>query len=106
MARRVLERRAAGAAADRLRFLAGDTAQARAGAVALRNLGGLIGLFWTAPAATDEAWPAEVLEMVARREAARKAKNWKESDEMRDALKARGLVVEDSAQGPRLKRID
>ena len=42
--------------------------------------------------------------MVERREAARKAKNWKESDEIRDALKAQGLVVEDSAQGPRLKR--
>ncbi len=84
----------------------GDAAQARAGGAALRRLGGLIGLFWTAPAAADEAWPAEVLELVARREAARKAKNWKESDEMRDALKARGLAVEDSAQGPRIKRID
>jgi cysteinyl-tRNA synthetase len=84
---------------------AGDADQARAGARALRRLGGLIGLFWVAPAAAGEEWPAELLELVERREAARKAKNWKESDEIRDALKAKGLVIEDSAQGPRLKRL-
>ncbi len=84
---------------------AGDTDQARAGARALRRLGGLIGLFWVAPAAAGEEWPPELLELVERREAARKAKNWKESDEIRDALKAKGLVIEDSAQGPRLKRL-
>ena len=38
---------------------AGDADQARAGARALRRLGGLIGLFWTAPAAADDEWPAE-----------------------------------------------
>ena len=85
---------------------AGDAGQARAGARELRRLGGLIGLFWTPPAAAADEWPAEVLDLVARREAARKAKNFKESDEIRDALRARGLVVEDSAQGPRLKRVE
>jgi cysteinyl-tRNA synthetase len=85
---------------------AGDAVQARAGAHALRRLGGLIGLFWTAPAATGEDWPAEVLALVERREAARKARNFKEADLLRDELKARGLVVEDSAQGPRVKRLE
>jgi cysteinyl-tRNA synthetase len=85
---------------------AGDAAQAREGALALRRLGGLIGLFWTAPAAADDAWPAEVLALVERREAARKARNFKEADLLRDELKARGLVVEDGAQGPRVKRIE
>jgi cysteinyl-tRNA synthetase len=85
---------------------AGDADQARAGAQALRRLGGLIGLFWTAPAAADDDWPADVLALVARREAARKSRNFKEADELRDELKARGLVVEDGAQGPRVKRIE
>ncbi len=84
---------------------AGDAAQARAGALALRRLGGLIGLFWTAPAAAEEAWPADVLALVERREAARQARNFSEADALRDELKARGLVVEDGAQGPRVKRL-
>ena len=85
---------------------AGDADQARAGAQALRRLGGLIGLFWTAPAAAESAWPADVLDLVARRETARKERNFKLSDELRDELKARGLVVEDGVQGPRIKRIE
>ena len=85
---------------------AGDAAAAKVGAQALRRLGGLIGLFWTAPAAAASAWPAEVEALVAAREGARKARNFKQSDEIRDQLKALGVVVEDSAQGPRIKRID
>jgi cysteinyl-tRNA synthetase len=85
---------------------AGDAREARTGAQALRRLGGLIGLFWTAPRAEESAWPAEVEELVARREAARKSRNFKESDEIRDRLKALGVAVEDSAAGPRIKRLD
>ena len=84
---------------------AGDLAAAEAGARAIRRLGGLIGLFWSAPAEKDEAWPAEVLALVERREAARKSRNFKEADQLRDELKALGLVVEDGAQGPRIKRL-
>ena len=82
---------------------AGDAEPARAGGQALRRLGGLIGLFWTAPSSAEPEWPAEVLDLVARREAARKARNFKESDELRDKLKTLGVVVEDGAQGPRIK---
>ena len=82
---------------------AGDAEPARAGAQALRRLGGLIGLFWMAPSSAEPEWPAEVLDLVARREAARKARNFKESDELREKLKALGVVVEDGAQGPRIK---
>jgi cysteinyl-tRNA synthetase len=85
---------------------AGDADQARAGARALRRLGGLIGLFWAAPAAVDDDWPADVVALMAQREDARKARNFKEADALRDELKARGLVVEDSSQGPRLKRLE
>jgi cysteinyl-tRNA synthetase len=85
---------------------AGDAAPARAGAQALRRLGGLLGLFWTAPSGAAAEWPAEVEALVAARETARKSRNFKASDEIRDQLKALGVVVEDSAQGPRIKRLD
>ncbi len=84
---------------------AGDAEQARAGAQALRRFGAWLGLFWTAPKSEADSWPAEVLDLVARREAARKSRNFKEADELRDALKAHGVVVEDSAGGPRIKRL-
>jgi cysteinyl-tRNA synthetase len=81
----------------------GDAAQAKAGAQALRKLGSWIGLFWTQAASAETEWPAEVLDLVARREAARKGRNFKEADELRDRRKDLGVVVEDGAQGPRIK---
>ena len=73
-----------------------------AAARALFELGQILGLFWKAPAA--ETWEPEVLALVEAREQARKARDWKRADEIRGDLMARGLVVEDSAQGPKLKR--
>ena len=48
---------------------------------------------------------AEVQALVEERQAARKSKNFKRSDEIRDQLKAQGWGIEDTAQGPRAKRI-
>jgi cysteinyl-tRNA synthetase len=48
--------------------------------------------------------PAEVLALVEERQAARKVKNFKRSDEIRDQLKAQGWVIEDTPQGARAKR--
>lgn len=39
------------------------------------------------------------------RQAARKAKDFKRSDEIRDELKTKGWVVEDSPKGPKLKKL-
>lgn len=50
--------------------------------------------------------PPEVLEMAEKRCAARAAKDWATADAMRDQLKELGWVVEDSADGFRVKRID
>ena len=47
---------------------------------------------------------AEIEALVEERLAARKAKNWARADEIRDALKERGIVLEDSAAGTRWKR--
>ena len=47
---------------------------------------------------------ADIDELVAERSAARKAKNFKRSDEIRDTLAAKGIIIEDTPQGPRWKR--
>jgi cysteinyl-tRNA synthetase len=49
----------------------------------------------------EETIPKDVAELIAKRETARKAKDWKIADEIRQQLKARGIVVEDTAQGVR-----
>jgi len=80
----------------------GGGADAVQGARALYRLGGILGLFWKPPA--GEEWPAEVLELVEARAAARKAKDWKLSDALRDRLAGLGAIVEDGPQGQKLKR--
>jgi cysteinyl-tRNA synthetase len=55
-------------------------------------------------AAEAEA-PAEIVALLEARQAARKAKDFKRSDEIRDELKAKGWVVEDSPKGPKLKKL-
>ncbi len=80
----------------------GAGAEARAAAVALLRLGQVLGLFWKAPAA--EEWPAEVRELAGAREAARKARNWAESDRLRDRLRDLGVLVEDTGAGQKLRR--
>ena len=42
---------------------------------------------------------AEINELIAQRLAARKAKNWKESDRIRDELKMLGIILEDRPDG-------
>jgi len=54
--------------------------------------------------ATDEV-PAELLALLEERQAARKAKDFKRSDAIRDELKAKGWVIEDTPKGPRLKKL-
>jgi cysteinyl-tRNA synthetase len=47
--------------------------------------------------------PAEIQQLVEERQAARKAKNFKRSDEIRDQLSKLGWVIEDTPKGPRAK---
>jgi cysteinyl-tRNA synthetase len=49
----------------------------------------------------EEALPTDVDVLVQKREQARKARNWKEADEIRAQLKAMGIVLEDTSQGVR-----
>ena len=49
--------------------------------------------------------PAEIAALLEARQAARKAKDFKKSDAIRDELKAKGWAIEDTPKGPKLKRI-
>lgn len=48
--------------------------------------------------------PKEIKELAQQREAARKAKDWKKADEIRVEIKKLGWIVEDTTEGPRLKK--
>ena len=93
---------------------AGDGTLAAALAAELRALGGILGILtqppetWlsthsdltaTSELAGDRPEPAAIDALVAARTAARQARNWAESDRIRDELAGHGVVLEDSAVG-------
>ena len=75
--------------------------QAAAGLAAWQKMVSVLGL---APVQAGGA-PQEILALLEQREAARKARDFKRSDALRDELKSKGWVIEDTAKGARLKRI-
>ncbi len=48
--------------------------------------------------------PSDIQAMVDERALARKEKNWKRSDELRDAIKAAGYILEDTPQGQKVRQ--
>ena len=52
---------------------------------------------------TDTSLESEIEELIAQREEARKAKNWAVADGIRDQLRERGIILEDTPQGVRWK---
>ncbi len=84
---------------------AGDSAKATALASELRALGAALGLLqspseaWFRAGAAGGLSDAEIDERIAARLAARKAKNWAESDRIRDELAAAGVILEDKPGG-------
>ncbi len=73
-----------------------------AGYALFSELTGVLGLLINDKA--DE-FPAEATALLNERLAARKAKDFSRADEIRDALKDMGFTVEDTANGPKLKKI-
>ena len=69
----------------------------------LRELGTIVGLFWSASAPPDEA-PEAVQSLVKQRDEARLQKMWKRADELRDQILALGYVLEDAKGGTRARR--
>jgi cysteinyl-tRNA synthetase len=49
--------------------------------------------------------PAEIVVLLEARQAARKAKDFKKSDAIRDELKTKGWAIEDTPKGPKLKKL-
>ena len=73
-----------------------------AGQALFSELTGVLGILTHAKA---EDFPAEALALLEERQVVRKAKNFARADEIRDALKEMGFTVEDTATGPKLKKL-
>ncbi len=66
----------------------------------LDELTGVLGLLREGD--EDEGFDEEIHSLVDERQAARKSKDFKRADEIRDILKARGITLEDTPQGIRI----
>jgi len=82
----------------------------RASAAKIRELAGIFGLLKEDPAlylrqrqekllASLAIEPAEIEELIARRETARRSKDWAEADRLRDQLLARHILIKDGPAG-------
>ena len=71
-------------------------------AAAFDEITGVLGLLYNRK--KDEV-PAEVTELVEKRAAAKKAKDWATADAIRAQLTELGWAVKDTAQGPQLSKL-
>ena len=87
---------------DTNRKLAADELLATAAATELANwehINSVLGI-----ESIKEEAPAEIVALAEERQAARKAKDFARSDQIRDELAAQGWVIEDTPKGPRVKQ--
>jgi cysteinyl-tRNA synthetase len=89
---------------DLNRRLADGSLDANSAAAALATWNRLDSIFGIGAPAEIEA-PPEIVALLEARQAARKARDFKRADEIRDELKAKGWLIEDTPKGARLKKI-
>lgn len=53
----------------------------------------------------EQSFEQEIKKLIEDREKARKEKNWEKSDKIRDELKRKGVILEDTTEGVRWKKI-
>jgi len=89
----------------------GNEAQAASQGALLRKLSGILGIlqrrpedFFKSGAPADGLSNEAIDSLIQQRLAARAAKNWAESDRIRDELKARGVLLEDAKGGTTWRR--
>jgi cysteinyl-tRNA synthetase len=78
--------------------------RAGAGALGLLQQDAEAWFRWRPANAATGPSDAEIEAAISARQAARKTRNFKESDRIRDGLKAKGVILEDSANGTTWKR--
>ncbi len=78
----------------------------------LKRLGGILGIlqcsaedFFTRSADEGAISEAEILALIEQRKQARVEKNWAESDRVRDELKDKGVILDDSRDGTTWRRV-
>lgn len=77
-----------------------DRDRAAAQLAAWRSISGVFGI--TSPAPPEA--PAEIIAMAEERQSARRERDFQRADALRDEVKRRGWIIEDTPSGPRLKR--
>ena len=80
-----------------------DGASREAAAKALESLNAICGVLGLLTKNAD-ALPEEIQKMVEERAEARKNKDWKRSDELRDAIRDAGYILEDTKQGQKVRK--
>jgi cysteinyl-tRNA synthetase len=100
--------------AHRINRLDKNSAEAQALAVALRHFGGVLGLLQESPEeylqsqaghAASVLSNTEIEALIARRNQARKNRDYNEADRVRDQLQKQGIVLEDTATGTVWRRV-
>jgi cysteinyl-tRNA synthetase len=89
---------------DTNKALAGNSLSPESAAAALTAWHQIDSVFGLGTPREQDA-PPELLALLEERQAARKAKDFKRSDAIRDELKAKGWAIEDTPKGPRLKKL-
>jgi len=65
----------------------------------LKELAGVIGFTLQETRKVDQSQQEKILELISRRNEHRKAKEWKQADEVRDQLLKMGIAIEDTPKG-------